>query len=158
MTHRVDVPNGTARMNNSVVCFEVRCIGNRYSEQLSNSVLVLRVQAPKEFLESRRPGLRIETKQVVCLVRPVPDFARSWRPSPTPGVAQPLCFRQVRFALASGRLREFSLDGDARQMSNVFNRVLLQRTRAPGLTIVHGERSDHFAFGREDRRGPASAE
>src|SRR5256885_15102948 len=111
MTDRVDVPNGTARMNHSVVCFEVRFLGYRYSEQFSNSVLVLRVQAPKEFLESRRPGFRIETKQVVCLVRPVPDFARGCRPSPTPGLAQPLGFRQIRFALAAGRLREVSLGG-----------------------------------------------
>src|SRR5207244_4799716 len=140
VTDRVDVLNGTARMNNSVVCFEVRFLGNRYSEQFSDSVLVLSVQAPKEFLESRRPGFRMETKQAICLVRPVPDFARSWRPGPTPGVAQPLCFSEISFALASSRLRQFSLDGDACQMSDVSNRVLLQRTRAPRFTIVHGKR------------------
>src|SRR4029077_2450312 len=65
MTDRMDVLNGTARMDNSVVCFEVRFLGNRYSEQFPHSLLVLRVEAPKEFLESRRPGFRIEPKHTI---------------------------------------------------------------------------------------------
>src|ERR1700731_4461240 len=158
MTDRMNIPDRTARMNNAIVRFEVRVLGNRFSEQFSDSVLVLRVKSPKEFFESRRPGVRIEAKHAVGFLRPVPDLARSGRPRPTSGMAESLRFRQIRFALAPGRFRQFTLDGDAREMSNVFNRVLLQRTWGAWLAIVHGKRSDHFAFGREDRCGPTSAQ
>ena len=73
-------------------------------------------------------------------------------------MAEPLCFREISFTLPPGRFRQLPLDRDARKMSNVFDRILLTRTRAPRLAIVHGKRSDHFAFGGEDRRGPAGAE
>src|SRR4029077_10976901 len=102
MTDRVDVPNNTARVNNSIVSFEVRVLGNRFSEQFSDSVLVLRVKSPKEFFETRRPRVRIEAEHPVGFLRPVPDLARSGRPRPTPGMAEPLCFRQIGFALAAG--------------------------------------------------------
>src|SRR5438309_4055188 len=72
-------------------------------------------------------------------------------------MTEPLCFRQIGFALASGRFRQFPVDSDAREMSNVFNRVLLLWTRAAWLAIVHGKGSGDFAFRREDRRGPTSA-
>ena len=158
MTDRVDVPDSTARVNNSVVRFEVRFVANRAFEQFPDPDLVLRIKAFKECFESRRPVVRIEAKDAISFLRPVPDLARSGRPCPTPGMAEPLCFREIRFALASGRFRQFPLDGDAREISNVFNRVLLTRTRATWLAIVHGKRSDHFAFGGEDRRGPTGAE
>src|SRR5580693_3753478 len=125
--NRVDVLNGAARVNNSVVRFEVRVLGNRISEQFSDSVLVLRVKSSEEFFESRRTGVRIEAKHAVGFLRPVPDLARSWNPRPTSGMTESLRFRQIRFALASRRLRQLTLDGDARQMSNVFDRFLLTR-------------------------------
>ena len=158
MTDRVNVFNVAARMNNSVVRFEIRFFANRVFEQFPDSVLVLRMKALKEFFESRRPGVGIETKHAISFVRPVPDFTRSRRPRPTPRVAEPLCFCEIRFALPPGRFRELTFDGDAREMSNVSNCVLLSRTRAAWLTIVHGKRSDHFAFGGKDRRRPTRAE
>ena len=157
MTDRVDVLNGAARVNNSVVRFEVRVLGNRFSEQFPDSVLVLRMKSPEEFFESRRPRVRIEAKHPVGFLRPVPDLARSGRPRPTPGMTESLRFRQIGFALAPGRFRQLALDCDAREMSNVFNRFLLTRGRGAWLAIVHGKRSDHFAFGREDRCGPTRA-
>src|SRR6266446_6655553 len=112
MTDRVDVLNGAARVNNSVVRFELRVLGNRFSEQFSDSVLVLRVKSPEEFFESRRPVVRIEAKHAVGFLRPVPNLARSRRPRPTSGVAESLRFRQIGFTLASGRFRQFPLDRD----------------------------------------------
>src|SRR5437899_12152748 len=105
MTDRVDVLNGAARVNNSIVCFEVCFLGNRFSEQFSDSVLVLRAKAPKEFFEPRRPGLRIETKHAISFVRPVPDFAGGRRPRAAPGMAEPLCCCTIGFALSPGRSR-----------------------------------------------------
>src|SRR5207245_2456253 len=70
MSNRVDVLDRAVRVNNSIVCFEVHFLGNRFSEQFSDSVLVLRAKAPEEFFESRRPGLRIETKNAISFLRP----------------------------------------------------------------------------------------
>src|SRR6266436_6991694 len=84
-------------------------------------------------------------------------FRSSRRPGPTPGMAEPLCFREIGFTLAPGRFRQLPLDGDAREISNVFDRILLTRTRTPRLAIVHGKRPDHFAIGGRDRRGPTRA-
>src|ERR1700731_1407984 len=158
MTDRMNIPDRTARMNNAIVRFEVRVLGNRFSEQFSDSVLVLRVKSPKEFFESRRPGVRIEAKHAVGFLRPVPDLARSGPPRPTPGMTESLRFRQIRFALAPGRFRQLTLDGNAREIGNMFNRVLLHRARATRLAIVHGKRADHFAFGGKNRCGPTGAE
>ena len=158
MSHRVDVLDVAVRVNNSIVCFEVRFLGNRFSEQFSDSVLVLRAKAPKEFFEPRRPGLWIETKHAISFLRPISDFTGGGRPGPTPGVAEPLRFGQIGFALPSGRFCQLTLNGDAGEMSNVLDRVLLTWARAPRLPIVHGKRPDHFAFGGKDRRGPTRAE
>src|SRR3984893_12170369 len=158
MTDRVDVSDRTARVNNSVVCFKVRFVANRVFEQFPDSDLVLRTKALEECFESRRPSVRIETKHTISFIRPIPDLASGGRPCPTSGMAEPLRFRHIGFALAAGRFRQITLDSDAREMSTVFNRVLLKRTRAAWLAIIHGKRSDHFAFGGENRRGPTRAE
>src|SRR4029077_843466 len=158
MTDRVDVPDSAARTNNPVICFEVRFVADRVFEQVPDSDLVRRTKALKKRFESRRPGVRIETKHAISLLRPISDFAGGGGPGPTPGLAEPLCFREIGFTLAPGRFRQLPLDGDAREMSNMLDRVLLTRTRTARLAIVHGKRSDHFTFGGEDRRGPAGAE
>src|ERR1700716_4631370 len=87
MSHRVDVLDVAVRVNNSIVCFEIRFLGNRFSEQFSDSVLVLRAKAPKEFFEPRRPGLRIETKHAISFLRPISEFAGGGGPGPTPRIA-----------------------------------------------------------------------
>src|SRR5579864_2223400 len=53
----------------------------------------------KEVFESRQTTLWVETQNTVAFLRPVP-YVLVWAPGPTAGLAQPLCFRQVRFALA----------------------------------------------------------
>src|SRR6478752_3414825 len=116
------------------------------------------MKALKEFFESRRSRMRIETEQTITFFRPIPDFARRRRPCPTSSVAEPLRFREIGFALASGRFRQLPLDGDAREISNVSNCILLWRTRATRLAIVHGKCSNHIAFGGKDRRRPTRAE
>src|SRR5205085_6266498 len=111
MSHRVDVLDVAVRVNNSIVCFEVRFLGNRLSEQFSNSVLVLRAKAPKEFFEPWRPGLWIETKHAISFLRPISDFTGGRRSGPTPDVAEPLRLGQTGFALALGRFRQLTLTG-----------------------------------------------
>ena len=73
-------------------------------------------------------------------------------------MTESLRFRQIRFALAPGHFRQRPLDGNAREMSNVSDRFLLTQSRRAWLAIVHGKRSDHFAFGGKDRRRPTRAE
>src|SRR6266404_2180693 len=157
MTDRVDVLDSAVSVNNSVVCFKLHFLANRFFEQFSDPDLVLRTKALKECFESWRPGVGIETKHAISFRRPVPDFAGGRRPCPTPGMAEPLCFREIGFALPSGRFRQLTLNGNARQMSNVFDCILLLRARATRLAIVHSKRSDHFSFGGEDRCGPTGA-
>ena len=101
----------------------------------------------KEFFDSRRSCFEIETKHAIRFLRPVPDFASGGRPCPTPGMAEALRFGQIGFAFAPGRLHQLPLDGDAREMSNVFDRILFTRIWATWLPIVHGKGPDHFAFG-----------
>src|SRR5204863_7475270 len=120
--------------------------------------LVLRSKAATDSFESRRPGIAIETKHTISFLRPISDFTGGRHPGPTPGVAEPLRFREISFALPSGRFCQLALNGDAGEMSNVLDRVLLSRARAPRLAIVHGKRTDHFGFGGKDRRGPTRAE
>src|SRR5439155_4045461 len=99
MTDGVDVLDGAARVNNSVICFELRFFANGLFEQFPHSFLILRTKALKEYFESRRPGVRIETKHAISFLRPVPDFARGGPPRPTPRAAEPLCFRGIGFTL-----------------------------------------------------------
>src|SRR5436190_16959432 len=77
---------------------------------------------------------------------------------PNSRYAESLCFRQIGFALSPGRFCQLTLNGDAREMSNVFDRVLLTRAGAAWLAVVHGKRPNHFAFGGEYGRGPTGAE
>src|SRR5258708_11336745 len=50
----------------------------------------------KEVFESGQATPWIETQHTVAFLRPVPDILRR-APSPAARLAQPLCFRQVRF-------------------------------------------------------------
>src|SRR5438270_13934720 len=102
MTDRMNTPDRTAGMNNSIVRFKLTFLANRFFEQFPDSALVLRTKALEESFESRRSHLRIETEHAISFLRPVPDFPGSGRPCPTPGMAEPLRFRQIRFALSSG--------------------------------------------------------
>src|SRR2546430_16088062 len=113
MSYRVDVLDFAVRVNNSIVCFEVRLLGNRFSEQFPNSVLVLRAKAPKEFFESRRPGLWIETEHAISFLGPVSDFARGGSPGPTPRLVVPVRLPPVPFRVASDRFPPVSSGGDA---------------------------------------------
>src|SRR5205823_5316958 len=158
MTDRVIVPNSAARANNPVICFEVRFVANRVFEQVPDSDLVLRTKALKKCFESWRSGFRIETKDAISLLRPVPDFARSRSPCPTARMNETLRYRMVSFAFAAIPFRQLALNVHAREICDVLDCLLLTRARAAWLAIIHGKRSDHFAFGGEDRRGPARAE
>src|SRR5882724_3418048 len=55
----------------------------------------------KELFESGQTILWIETQNTIAFLRPVPDIL-VWTPCPTACVAQPLRFRQVRFAAPEG--------------------------------------------------------
>src|SRR4029077_10772487 len=121
-----------------------------------DSSFVLGAKALEKNFEFRRPVAWIETEHAISFRRPVPDFSGGGRPRPTAGMAEPLCFREISFALALRRFRKFSLDGNAGKMRNMFNRPRLLRVEATWLAIVHSKRSDYFACGGEDRRGPTS--
>jgi hypothetical protein len=65
MTDSVDVPDGAARMDNSVLGFEIHFLANRLFEQFLDSNLVFRTKALKECFEPRWAGVRIETKDAI---------------------------------------------------------------------------------------------
>src|SRR6267378_57099 len=62
----------------------------------------------KEIFESGQTILWIETQNTVAFLRPVPDIL-VWTPCPTARLAQPLCFRQVRFTAPEGFLGAFAI-------------------------------------------------
>src|SRR5258708_9014351 len=62
----------------------------------------------KEIFESGQTILWIETQNTVAFLRPVPDIL-VWTPCPTACLAQPLCFRQVRFTAPEGFLGAFAI-------------------------------------------------
>src|SRR5260221_12677653 len=62
----------------------------------------------KEIFESGQTILWIETQNTVAFLRPVPDIL-VWTPCPTACLAQPLCFRQVRFTAPEGFLRALAI-------------------------------------------------
>src|SRR5208283_4258138 len=62
----------------------------------------------KEFFESGQTILWIETQNTVAFLRPVPDIL-VWTPCPAAGLAQPLCFRQIRFVLPQRFFRPLPL-------------------------------------------------
>src|SRR6202011_2535947 len=106
MTYSMNIPDRTARMNDSIVGFELRFVANRVFKQSPDPDLVLRTKALKKCLKSWRPSHGIKTAPSVSFPGPIPDFPGSRRPYPAPGMAEPLRFREIRFALASGRFRE----------------------------------------------------
>ena len=114
MTDPVDMLDRTARVNNSIVHFEIGFLANRVPKQLPDSVLVPQTRTSKKCW-IWRSGFRIETRGAIRLLRRVPDFARPV-PGPTPGMAQALRFRQIVFALAASLFRQLALNGHAREI------------------------------------------
>src|SRR5215468_5205067 len=55
-------------------------------------------------------------------------------------------------------LCELTLNGNSRQLRHLFDDVLIARTRASWLAIVHGERPDDLTLRREYRSGPTSTQ
>src|SRR5246127_2570838 len=66
--------------------------------------------------------------------------------------------RVTLLAAAQSIRRLAALDGDARQMSELFNLALLLRSGAAGLARIDRERPQHLSFRGADRSGPAGAE
>src|ERR1700719_2798619 len=69
----------------------------RFPERL----LIVGMNSLDEFFHSGRTIPWIKTQNAVAFLRPIPDVG-VWTPGPTAGLAQPLCFRQVRFTGPEG--------------------------------------------------------
>src|SRR5271166_447155 len=68
MAYRVDVPDFTARMNDSVIQIELRVLTPCCLDRLPDFVLIVRMDALKKLLVSRLCALRIKTQHAVTLI------------------------------------------------------------------------------------------
>src|SRR5215469_5739389 len=95
MTYDVNVPDGTTQMHNAIVRFPLCFLADSRLDQLPEAGLVIRMNPLKEFFESGKAILRIETQNTVAFLRPVPDIL-VWIPCPTPRLTEPLTFCKKR--------------------------------------------------------------
>src|SRR5438270_282511 len=77
----------------------MRGLLGRFPERL----LIVGMNSPDEFFRSGHTIPWIKTQNAVAFLRPVPGIL-VWIPCPTACLAQPLCFRQVRFTAPKGLL------------------------------------------------------
>src|ERR1700747_23211 len=95
---------------------------------------------------------RVEPINAIPLVGEMQRLLTSYPPDPAPGMCESLRFCQITFAPPQSILRQFVLNGHAREVRNLSDDVLVTWTRTSWLPIVHGKRPDHFAFRGKDGR------
>src|SRR2546426_170122 len=124
--------------------------------RLLHEVYILRMNAPEHEFQ-RRFCLRVNSHNAEGFRRPN-EFSRSDPPTETAGTTQVLCFRQIGSATAQGLVRLGAFNRDAGEMRELFDDTVLVRCGTRGLAAIERERSQHLAFGGEDRYGPARAQ
>src|SRR5260370_27577484 len=104
MTDAVNVPDGAIRMHNAIIHCFVRVVIHGSLGRLPERRLIVGMNSLKEFFHPGRTIAWIKTQNAVTFLRPIPGDLPGERhfavgtPGPTAGSAQPLRFRQVRFA------------------------------------------------------------
>src|SRR5215468_4903568 len=122
MTYDVNVPDGATRMHNAIVRLPLCFLPDRRLDQFPEAGLVIQMNPLKEFFESRKAILRIETQDTVAFLRPVPDIL-VWIPCPTPRLTEPLTFCKKRLTGAQVLLRVLALDPLRDRVGNRCDRV-----------------------------------
>src|SRR5215471_423803 len=109
MTHDVNVPDGATRMHDAIIRLPLCLLADSPVDQFAKAGLVIRMNPLKEFFESGKAILGIETQNTVAFLRPVPDIL-VWIPRPTPRLTEPLTFCKKRLTGAQVLLRVLAYD------------------------------------------------
>src|SRR5207248_8025757 len=111
---------------------------------------ILRVDAPEDQADGDRRS-RIDAEDAIGLLGP---FDLVGRDAPRKGAyqAEALTLGEERFAPPERSLCSHAFDGDARDVRDLRDELLLTQRRRPGFALVHGERPEYPPLLREDRR------
>src|SRR5260370_2744452 len=93
MAHHVDDSNLAAEMDDSVIQLELRLLAHRCLACFAKFGLIIRIDALREYFQSRFSTVRVKTQHAVAVLGPVPNVPRSTAPCPTARMSQSLRFR-----------------------------------------------------------------
>src|SRR5437667_331818 len=124
-------------MHNSITYVPIYLFSDCYPEAFFSSGSVIGMDAPLEFFKSRRPSCGIESRYTEDFLGPVGVFADRRDACPTAGVAQPLRFRQIRFASPQDFFRAPAL-GDIGDRPDKFQRprLIFLRSMAYNVNVL----------------------
>src|SRR5713226_134322 len=105
----------------------------------------------------RHCHLRLKLEDAIELLGPG-DFVRSHTPGKAADAAQMLCFRKERFTSLQGRFTQCPLDGDAGNVCDLRDQILLNLCGACRTALENGESSHHASVSCKNRRRPLRAE
>ena len=105
----------------------------------------------------RNPHTEDQTRRCDRAAR-TSDFVCSRTPCKAADATQMLCFSEERFTSLQRRFAQCTLDGDAGNVCNLRDEILLNLRRACRTGLENGESSHHTSVSREDRRRPLRAE
>src|SRR5256885_3319994 len=97
--------------------------------------------------------LRIELEDAIKLVGPG-DLVRSHTPGKAADAAQMLCFPKERFTALQRRFTRCPLDGDAGNVCDLCDEILLNLRRARGFAVKKRKGSQHPPVSSVNRRRP----
>src|ERR1700738_2613017 len=101
----------------------------------------------------RHCHLRIKLEDAIKLLGPG-DFVRSHAPGKAADATQMLCFRKERFTSLQGCFAQCPLDGDAGNVGNLRDEILLNLRRARCFAVKNRKRSQHPPLSSVNWRGP----
>src|SRR5256885_15410210 len=101
----------------------------------------------------RNPHLRVKLEDAIELLGPG-DFVRSDTPGKAADATQMLCFRKERFTSLHCRFTQCPLDGDAGNMGDLRDEILLNLRRAHWIAMKNHKGSQHLPLSIVNWRGP----
>src|ERR1700680_4069818 len=153
MANRLDVFDRTAR-NNPVFDIVIRscCYGLIDCGQGFRSIFRMNTFEP--LLPIGHAVFRVEPIDAIPLIGEMQRLLTRYAPAPAPGMCESLRFCQITFAAPQSVLRQFVLNGHAREVRNLSDDVLVTWTGTSWFPIVHGKSSNDVAFRGKDGRRP----
>src|SRR6266851_4053534 len=101
----------------------------------------------------RNRHMRIKLEDAIELLRPG-DFVCSHTPRKASDATQMLCFSEERFTSLQRRFAQCPLDGDAGNVCNLRDEILLNLRRARWFAAKNGKGPQHLAVSSVNRRRP----
>src|SRR5467141_1226254 len=110
------------------------------------------MNSPSDQFE-RHCHLRIKLEDAIKLVGPG-DLVRSHTPREAADATQVLCFRKERLTSLQRRFTQCTFDGNAGNVSDLRDQILLNLGRARRTALENGESSHHVSVPCVNWRGP----